>query len=217
MASLNAEIAADARRLGATVPAANPQALLRQIWSDAEGLERRTLTVFALDTVGFSDLLARGEGLAVTNLRGIRRRLIAPILTRHGAQAIKGLGDGLLAAFDSSVSAVSCALELQGAVEACAAVQPQALQIHFRLALHAGGVICGDNINGALDIYGTAVATAWRLQALGRPGAVLLSDSVARDIRADERFLLTALGGHAVRNHAEPLLLYQVSRRRVAK
>jgi TolB-like protein/Tfp pilus assembly protein PilF len=115
------------------------------------------------------------------------------------------MGDGLLAEFSSSVSAVQCAVDLQAAIALANENLPESKQIVFRVGINLGEVVVeGD------DIYGDGVNVAARLEGLCGPGGVCLSDNVHRQIRGKTDLLFEDLGDQSLKNIAEPVRAYRV-------
>lgn len=86
-------------------------------------------------------------------------------VARHGGRLVKTTGDGILATFDGPARSVRCAQAISDGA--------QALGIDVRAGVHTGEVeLRGD------DIAGLGVNIAARIEALARPGEVLVSRTV---------------------------------------
>jgi len=131
-------------------------------------MERRLTAVMAADVVDYSRLMGEDQTATLDALRRLRQGLLLPAIEAHRGKLVKSMGDGWLAAFPSISDAVGCAMALQ---EGLAPPGPIAL----RIGIHIGEVVFEGE-----DLFGDGVNVAARLEALARPGEVLISDS-ARD------------------------------------
>ena len=70
-------------------------------------MERKLSTIFALDVVSFSKLMANDEGRTLSNLE-TRREFIDSLIQEFGGRTFNTAGDSVLAEFPSPVKAVEC-------------------------------------------------------------------------------------------------------------
>ena len=115
------------------------------------------------------------------------------------------MGDGILVEFQSVINALRCAVDIQRTEAELNAGAPADERLEFRIAINLGDVIVeGD------DIHGNGVNIADRLQALARPGGVVISgtayDQVTNHLDVGYEFL----GEQRVKNIAEPVRVYGV-------
>jgi class 3 adenylate cyclase/predicted ATPase len=151
-----------------------------------EGAERRQLTVMFCDLVGSTALSAR---LDPEDLRGIiaaYHRCCTELVERNGGFVAKYMGDGVLAYFGypqahehDAERAVRAGLTLVEAVPKLATNAGSPLQV--RIGIATGLVVVGDLIGtGAAQeraVVGETPNLAARLQALAKPGAVVVASS----------------------------------------
>ena len=123
-------------------------------------------------------------------LRTLRGDLVDPICLRAPrTRVVKRTGDGALVEFRSVVDAVRCAIELQSAmVERNAGVPPER-RIEFRVGIHLGDVV--EETDG--DLMGDGVNIAARLQGIGKPGAICLSEQAYWQVKARLELAVTDL------------------------
>src|SRR5437879_2015306 len=132
--------------------------------------DRRLLTILFTDVEGSTAMRsAKGDGAAQEILRTCDE-LIRQQVQTHGGRAIKSLGDGLMASFESPSRAVACALSVQQVLGDHALRQPRD-EVRVRLGLHTGEV---DEEGG--DLFGAAVNAAARIAAKAKGGEVLASE-----------------------------------------
>jgi adenylate cyclase len=168
-------------------------------------LPRRLAAILYADVARYSHL--SGEDEDATH-RSLRRYLdlISARVGDHGGRIAHYAGDAVLAQFDASVSALSCAVVIQRELGAMNRELEPSRQVRFRI-----GVNSGDVIEDRGDIYGDGVNVAARLEALAEPGGICISDAVrvavGNRVHADYLFI----GEQRVKNIAEPVRAYRVN------
>jgi adenylate cyclase len=120
------------------------------------------------------------------------------------------MGDGLLAEFASAVNAVECAIALQHGLAQRNSGVPEGQRIDCRIGVNLGDLIVDDDSGAAMDMHGDGVNIASRLQALAKPGDVLLSGAVYDQLKKKIGAGFEFLGQQKVKNIAEPVRLYRV-------
>ena len=163
-------------------------------------VERRLAAILAADVVGYSRLMGRDEEGTLTRLKDRRRTLVDPKIAEHRGRIVKTTGDGMLAEFASAVDAVRCALEVQRAMAEANGSVPEDMRIAFRVGIHVGDIIIDDN-----DIFGDGVNIAARLEAIGEPGGICISDDSHRQVRGKIEAVWDDMGPQSLKNIAEPI------------
>ena len=92
---------------------------------------------------------------------------------------VERTGDGLLIEFRSVVDAVRCAIEVQTAMVERNAGSPPEKRIEFRVGIHLGDVV--EESDG--DLMGDGVNIAARIESIGAPGAICLSEHAYRQVK----------------------------------
>jgi class 3 adenylate cyclase len=129
------------------------------------------LTGRLLATVLFSDIVSSTEQASALGDQAWTGRLeqhdraVDRQLARFGGHLVKRMGDGVLATFDGPARAVQCAAAIRDAL--------RQLGLDVRIGLHTGEIEQRDG-----DVAGIAVHLAQRVQAMARPGEVLVSRTV---------------------------------------
>jgi len=126
-------------------------------------------------------------------------------IERYRGVLVKMVGDGALAAFDSSLDAVLAAVQLQRAL-----ADPTVtcgIELPVRCGLHAGLAERRGN-----DFFGPAINRTARIAGVAHGGQVLLSQAVVTDIgeRAPQELALRDLGLVRLRDLERPERVYQV-------
>src|SRR6201987_3983466 len=178
-----ADLAAGAGRAAAEdVPAASPAA------ATAEA-ERRQLTVMFCDLVGSTPLSTRFDPEDLREIVGAYHRCVADTVARFGGFVAKYMGDGVLIYFgypqaheDDAERAARAGLAVIDAVGRLVTSE----QLNTRIGIASGLVVVGDLIGaGAAQERGVVGETpnlAARLQALARPGTLVVDDSTRREM-----------------------------------
>ena len=164
-------------------------------------MQRKLTVILSADIVGYSGLMERDEAGTLSRLKENRAKLFDPRVAAHGGRIFKLMGDGVLIEFSSAASAVTCALEIQKAMEAEEADGPERLR--YRIGINLGDVIVeGD------DIYGEGVNVAARLQALAPASGITLSRNVSDQVSGKVAAAFQDLGLHAVKNIERPVHVF---------
>ena len=166
---------------------------------------RRELTVLAADVVDYSRLTEAAEEGTHLRLRALRVETIDPCIVSYRGQIIKNTGDGFLAAFDSSVDALRCSLEIQREVASSEISEAPDRKIRFRMGLNVG-----DTIIEADDIYGTSVNVAARLEQYAPPGGIVISDALRELVGTRVEVRLDDLGQLRLKNISRPVHAYSL-------
>jgi predicted ATPase/class 3 adenylate cyclase len=143
-------------------------------------------------------------------------QLMPVALARHDAilrQAIevangfvvKTAGDAFMAVFATQQDGLQAALTAQRAL--CAELWPTPLSLRVRMGLHTGVTEERDN-----DYYGHEVNRAARIQAVGHPQQIVLSQSVYEGVKESlpDTVALLDLGLHQLKDLNEPEALWQL-------
>jgi len=165
---------------------------------------RKIAAILAADVVDYSRLMGADEAGALAALKS-RRAVFEELVREFDGREFGSVGDSLMAEFASAVNAVSCALEIQRRVEAGHASQAQAARMQLRI-----GVNLGDVIEEKGSVFGDAVNVAARLQALAKPGGVLVSGPVYDQVHLKVAARYVSAGTRQVKNIEEPVRTFEV-------
>ena len=166
---------------------------------------RKIAAILAADVVDYSRLMAADEAGTLAALK-IRRSQFDDLVREYDGRVFGSVGDSLMAAFASAVNAVECAEQIQRSY----AKENEGLTATRRMALRIG-INLGDVIESGDTVAGDAVNVAARLQALAKPGGILISGAVYDQVHLKipgERYI--AAGVRHVKNIPEPVRTYEV-------
>ena len=169
------------------------------------GARYRLLAILAADAVGYSRLMASDETAALTALDAARE--VFRSQTFNQGRIVDTAGDSVLAVFETATGAVTAALAIQAEINASAGTFPDDRQMRFRIGVHLGDVI--EKTDGT--VYGDGVNIAARLQGLGEPGAVTVSESIQVAVRGRIAATFVDIGQQQVKNIAQPISSYRIA------
>src|SRR5215468_4046428 len=179
------------------------------------GAERRQLTVMFCDLVGSTPLSTRFDPEDLREIVGAYHRCVTDTVGRFGGFVAKYMGDGVLVYFgypeaheDDAERAVRAGLVVIDAVGRLATQEP----LNVRIGIATGLVVVGDLIGaGAAQERGVVGETpnlAARLQALARPGTLVVAESTRRQLGT--LFEIEDLGPQPLAGFAEPQRAWHV-------
>jgi len=177
--------------------------------------ERRQLTVLFCDLVGSTPLSTRFDPEDLREIVGAYHRCVTDTIGRFGGFVAKYMGDGVLVYFgypeaheDDAERAARAGLAVIDAVGRLATQEP----LNVRIGIATGLVVVGDLIGaGAAQERGVVGETpnlAGRLQALARPGTLVVADGTRRQIGT--LFEIEDLGPQPLAGFGEPQPAWRV-------
>ena len=170
---------------------------------EAPELERRLAAILAADVEGYSRLMHRDEEATMSTLSA-RRAIIDHLIAGHRGRIANTAGDSVLAEFASVLDAVSCAVEIQKAMES-ANLSNADLAMSFRIGINVGDVMVKDG-----DIFGDGVNVAARLESLADGGGICVSRGVHDHLQHRMNLIFDDLGEQLVKNIAHPVRAYRL-------
>jgi len=154
--------------------------------------ERRQVTILFADLAGFTRLTRTLDAEDVHRILNLFFDVSDAAVRDHGGHIDKHIGDNVMALFgapiahtDDPTRAVRAALKIHGAVEGIITGDGEPLAAHIGIA--SGEVVAsttGSANHREYTVVGEAVNLASRLESAAHPGQTLVSDTVAREIRA---------------------------------
>jgi adenylate cyclase len=160
--------------------------------------------ILAADVVEYSRLMAADEAGTLAALKA-RRAIFDEQVGEFGGREFGSVGDSLMAEFHSAVNAVAAALSIQERVADANAGLLPARRMQFRV-----GVTLGDVIEEQGGVFGDAVNVAARLQALAKPGGVMISGPVRDQVHGKLTARYVDAGTRHVKNIREPVRVFEV-------
>lgn len=133
-------------------------------------MRRQLAALMVADVVESSRLMAEDEARAIAAIREFKAETLIPLVTEHGGDVLKHMGDGWIVAFTSTTGAVACAMAVQTKLVGRALIK-------LRIGAHLVELVHDDT-----DFHGTGVNIAARLQAEAPPGGLMVSQDVHRQL-----------------------------------
>ncbi len=158
--------------------------------------DRVLATVLLTDIVGSTERAAELGDQRWRSFLDLHDRLAERQLARYRGTLVKATGDGLLATFDGPARAIRCALALRDGL--------RGMGFEIRCGLH-----CGEIERRGPDVSGLAVHIAARVQAVARPGEVLVTRTV-KDLVVGAQIPFADRGSHDLKGVPDEWQLFAV-------
>jgi class 3 adenylate cyclase len=133
-------------------------------------------TIMFTDMVHSTEMTARLGDVAATELVRAHDSIVRRALARHRGREVKHLGDGIMASFDSTPSAVDCAMTIQTSFDTYNRSSSE--PIHVRI-----GEDCGEPVEDSHDLFGSTVQRASRICGVAEGDQILVSHRVRDECR----------------------------------
>jgi TolB-like protein/Tfp pilus assembly protein PilF len=153
-----------------------------------ERLPRRLAAVWFGDIVGYTRLAAEDENAALAAVRRFQK-VVRDVTEPHQGRLVKLMGDAALVEFPSAQGAVTAGLALIEALGHRLSGEGHG-PVVARVGIHVGEVV--STPEG--DLLGDDVNLASRIHTAAEPGQVVVSDSVARQLRHHREIIFEPLG-----------------------
>ncbi len=164
-----------------------------------------TATILYTDIVGSTQMRARLGDVDADLVRRRHDEVLGAAVSKYGGSVVKGLGDGILAAFGSTAEAVNAAHEIQRSIDRANRHARDDRRIEVRVGISAGDVSWEDG-----DCHGTPVVTAARL-CDSAEGAQILCDDLVRGLaRGHTELSFVLVGEIELKGLPEPVIVFQV-------
>ena len=146
------------------------------------------------DVVGYSKLTGDNQEIALIILEE-HNKILNHFTAHYLGKIVKLTGDGLCALFDSPISAIKCAIDIQKALDKRNKLNVQERQIQIRIGIHYGTYIEKDD-----DVFGDGVNLAKTIEPIAPHGGIAISSIIndmiwnENDIYLREHMLLDFCG-----------------------
>lgn len=165
---------------------------------------RRLAAIMFTDMVGYTTLGQRNEALSLALVEE-QRRIIRPVLVRHGGREVKTIGDAFLVEFPNALDAVRSAYDIQRATREFNISMPEDKKIHLRVGIHLGDVV-----ESGGDISGDAVNVASRIEPLAADGGVCLTRQVHESVQNKFELSFMSMGLRTLKNVDTPMEIFKI-------
>ena len=161
-----------------------------------------TVTMLFTDLVGSTELMDRLGDEAGDRVLRQHFAILREVASEHDGQEVKSLGDGLMLAFTSALSATACSVRMQRRISTSWAEHGGEVD-GLRIGLNAGEAV---SIEG--DYFGRPVVVAKRLCDRAGPGQILISDVVRSLVGRRGGYRFIALGAMPLKGFVEPVTAF---------
>ena len=124
------------------------------------------------DVVGYSKLTGDNQEIALIILEE-HNKILNHFTAHYLGKIVKLTGDGLCALFDSPISAIKCAIDIQKALDKRNKLNVQERQIQIRIGIHYGTYIEKDD-----DVFGDGVNLAKTIEPIAPHGGIAISSII---------------------------------------
>jgi adenylate cyclase len=159
---------------------------------------RQLAVIIFTDIVGYTELMQGNESDALDKLNRFKAVIEARASENQG-KIIQYYGDGCLIIFKSPLEAVTFATALKEDFSKTPLVP-------VRIGIHLGDLVFKEG-----NVFGDSVNIASRIESMGVPGAVLLSETVNNQIRNHPQFKTTSLGKFEFKNVDRPIEVFALA------
>lgn len=166
---------------------------------------RKRMAILFSDVCGFTQYTAtRGD---ISGRAWIQQHhdIVFPCIEGNEGKILDIMGDGVMASFPSSLSAVKAAVAIQKSLDEYNAKTDPADSIHVRIGINAGEILVDDR-----KVAGDVVNVASRLQTQAGADQILVSKTVYDDVCGSEDILCRCHGQVKLKGKAEPSDVYRV-------
>jgi adenylate cyclase len=159
---------------------------------------RKLAAIMFTDITGYTALMQANESEAAL-VRQRHREVFEKEHENFHGELLQYYGDGTLSIFESALEAVECAVSMQ---QQFITGKP----VPLRIGIHLGDIVYDKN-----DIYGDGVNLASRIESLGIPGSVLISDKLNYVVKNHDSISTKSLGFFELKNIKEPIEVFAVT------
>ena len=167
-------------------------------------LQRQLVAIMFTDIEGYSALMQQNEQNAII-AKDRHREILQKEHEQFNGRIIEYYGDGSLSTFDSIVQAVQCAVSMQQKFM----LSPN---VPVRMGLHIGDIIFNEQ-----HIFGDGVNIASRIESLGLPGCVLISDKANDELHNHPELKTVSVGVYQFKNIQRPIEVYALNHDELVK
>lgn len=160
--------------------------------------KRKLAAIMFTDIVGYSAMMQENEAVAA-DMRQRHRDIFQKEHQTYFGELLQYYGDGTLSVFESAVEAVKCAIAMQQIFQTGEAIP-------LRIGIHLGDIVFDEN-----EVYGDGVNLASRIEGLGVPGCILISDKLYFAVKNHDSISVRSVGHFEFKNIKEPIEVFAIT------
>lgn len=158
---------------------------------------RQLAAIMFSDMTGYTALMQQNEQSAKEKRRRLKE-VLENSVSIHNGKILQYYGDGALSIFNSAIDGVNCAVEIQQTLQ-------QEPKVEVRIGIHTGDISIEEE-----TIYGDGVNLASRVESLGVPGSVFISEKVYDEIKNQENISAREMGYFELKNVIKPVRIFAI-------
>lgn len=159
---------------------------------------RRLTAIMFADIAGYTAMMQRNEKDGLEKVHRFSEVMEAQASANNG-EILEFRGDGCLAVFNSAVEAMHAAKAIQESLK-------EEPKVPLRIGIHIGDIVFTDG-----NIYGDGVNLASRVESMGVPGSILVTERVIHDVKSHPEFEMASLGKFQFKNVEKPLEVFALA------
>jgi class 3 adenylate cyclase len=166
---------------------------------------RRMYAILSADVFGYARLVEQDDLATARQLEGCLK-IVRDRVEHMDGRVAQVVGDGILALFNSSGSAVKSAVAWQLDIARCNRVLPPTRRMEFRVGINSGDLL----VTPAGTMIGDAINIAARVQSIAPPGGIFITGVVRDQLQGqlDLRFEFVQTNG--MKNLSREVRVYRV-------
>jgi class 3 adenylate cyclase/CHAT domain-containing protein/tetratricopeptide (TPR) repeat protein len=167
---------------------------------------RKKRTILFSDVCGYTKYMETWGDIAGRTWIQKHHDIVFPAIKENGGEILAVMGDGIMASFPVTLSAVKASIAVQEGLQQYNAGIDKVHQIHVKIGINTGEILVdGDHVAG--DV----VNVASRIQNQAGPDQVLIDKSVFKEVCGSEDVICRFHAMVPVKGKAIPLELYRVA------
>jgi class 3 adenylate cyclase/CHAT domain-containing protein/tetratricopeptide (TPR) repeat protein len=165
----------------------------------------KKMTILFTDVCGYTKFMDTRGDIAGRAWMQKHHDIVLPLVEEHGGKVLDIMGDGVMASFENTLSAVKASVAIQKGLNGYNKETGPADEIHVTMGINTGEILVDSK-----HIAGDVVNVASRIETQAGQDQILISKSAYEDVCGSEDILCRAHGSVSVKGKAEPLNLYRV-------
>jgi len=175
---------------------------LEQVLKDK--FTRKMAIVFS-DVSGYTQYMDRWGDLRGRAWIQKHHDIVLPLIEEHDGSVLDIMGDGIMASFVDTQSAVNACVAIQTGLDTYNMAASEADKIHVHIGVNSGEILVDDE-----GIAGDVVNVASRIQSQAKADQILISKSVYEEVCESDEMLCRFHDTVEVKGKSEPIKLYRV-------
>jgi len=149
------------------------------------------------DIAGYTAMVQSDEEGALEKVNA-HREILSSASEAYSGSIVSFYGDGSLSTFSSAIDALNCAIRMQ--------LEYIKREVPVRIGIHLGDIVFRQD-----SVFGDGVNLASRIQALGIPGSILISERMQAEIANHTHIKTRSIGSYRLKNVKRQVKVYAVA------